>query len=116
MWGKNRSRPVEGIDPIDALIEMLDILGFDPARTSTEAGEAVVLRTCPLINMVVGDPDVMCELHQGMIDGVMQKVGASEGVKLIPFHSEHGCRVEVSRRGSQQPAPRTVEPPIRKAG
>ncbi len=111
MWGKNRSHPMDGDDPVDALVEMLDILGFDPARTSTEAGEAVVLRTCPLINMISGDPEVMCELHQGMIDGVMQTVGASEGVKLIPFHSEHGCRLEVSSR-----RPQPIAAPTRRAG
>lgn len=100
MWGRTRSRHKEGDDPVEALVEMLDILGFDPTLASTEAGDAVVLHTCPLIGMVSDNPEVMCELHQGMVDGVMRKLGAAEGVRLIPFASPEGCHVELAHRST----------------
>lgn len=96
MWGSTRTRDLSADDPVNSLVEMLDILGFGPTLTLTESGEAVVLRTCPLIGMVSDNPEVMCELHRGMIDGVMRKLSASEGVTLVPFASEDGCHVELS--------------------
>lgn len=76
------------------LIELLDTLGFDPAPIATDAGRhGVVLRACPLLDTAGDHPEVMCELHRGMVDGVMRRLGASDGVTLEPFADPDGCRL-----------------------
>ncbi len=81
--------------PVGALVEMLDILGFAPARTTTDDGEAVVLRDCPLLDLAHEHPDVICEMHRGLVDGVMHRLGATQGVRLLPFSEPDGCRVDL---------------------
>lgn len=79
--------------PLDAVIEVLDILGFDPSAVHTEQGDAVILRTCPLLHMAHGSPEFICNIHQGLIDGVLRHIGAREGVELLPFSETDGCRI-----------------------
>lgn len=86
-------------DELDAVIELLEILGFDPAHTTTERGHAVLLRACPLLDLAHHDPQVVCEVHRGMIDGVLAKVGANRGLELRPFADDEGCLVIPNENG-----------------
>lgn len=98
IWGENEADALDDETKdrsVDAVVEVLDILGFDPARLSVTEGEALVLRTCPLLARSATDPSFMCEIHQGLIDGVLRRVGASEGITLLPFAEKNGCRVEI---------------------
>ncbi|HSN44540.1 MAG TPA: helix-turn-helix domain-containing protein, partial [Propionibacteriaceae bacterium] len=72
LWGRREAAALSGAEPIDALIEVLDMLGFTPARTESPEGSVVVLRTCSLLDSAhVDDATVMCDLHRGMIEGVV---------------------------------------------
>lgn len=99
IWGNQQAeslRPTRSIaeQPIDGLIEVLDMLGFTPSRTATEQGEAVILSTCPLLDLAEEHPLVICQMHQGMVDAVMRNFGASDGVELLPMADPDGCRVQ----------------------
>ena len=97
LWGETQTAALAGLPPedsVDAVVEVLDMLGFDPGRLSTDEGEALVLRSCPLLTGDHSDPTFMCEVHHGMIDGVLRRIGASEGLTLLPFAEPNGCRVE----------------------
>jgi len=105
IWGAERadavaSRLAAGASappgPADGLVEVLAMLGFEPERARTPADEpAVVLRACPLLGLAREHPEVICELHRGLVDGVMRRLGASGGVELIPFAEPDGCRVRL---------------------
>ncbi len=102
-WGDKRANDLtdeQARRPLDAVIEVLDILGFDPAEIETEAGDAVILRTCPLLEMAERSPEFTCNIHHGLIDGVLRRIGAREGVELLPFSEPHGCRMHLTRTGS----------------
>lgn len=103
MWGSNRAGQLarEDSDHIDAVVEVLDILGFEPERATTSEGEALILRTCPLLDLAHENPEFICQIHQGLIDGVLRRLGASEGVELLPFSDPDGCR---ARLGSTHPS------------
>ncbi|RMB62113.1 hypothetical protein EAX62_05940 [Tessaracoccus antarcticus] len=95
-WGTKRADELtrdHAEQPLDAVIEVLDILGFDPSTVHTEQGDAVILRTCPLLDMAHGSPEFICNIHQGLIDGVLRRIGAREGVQLLPFSEPDGCRM-----------------------
>lgn len=97
-WGEQRAADLDDATrshSVDAVVEVLDILGFDPARLAVEEGDALVLRACPLLTSSPGDQEFMCEVHRGLIDGVLRRIGAAEGVKLLPFADENGCRLEM---------------------
>ena len=41
-------------------------------------------------------PDVVCELHRGLVDGVLQRLGAHGGVALMPFSEPDGCLLRLN--------------------
>lgn len=98
-WGDRRAEKYsedysEGA--LQAVVEVLDILGFDPSTIQTDKGEAVILHTCPLLDMAHGSPEFVCNIHQGVIDGVLRRIGAREGVELLPFSEPDGCRMHLT--------------------
>lgn len=98
-WGNRRADDLTAEQqrrPLEAVLEVLDILGFDPAAIETDEGDAVVLRTCPLLQMAQDSPEFICNIHHGLIDGVLKRIGAREGVELLPFSEPHGCRMNLT--------------------
>ncbi len=98
-WGAKRADELTGAQSgtaLDAVVEVLDILGFDPSTLHTDQGDAVILRTCPLLDMAHGSPEFVCNIHQGLIDGVLRRIGAREGVELLPFSEPDGCRMSLT--------------------
>lgn len=97
IWGRREAAGLRGGEPVDALIEVLDMLGFTPERTECPEGSVVVLRTCSLLDASrPDDRTVMCDLHRGMIEGVVTSLGGRQGVLLEPLPTHQGCRVVVT--------------------
>lgn len=119
-WGRRLATTgAEPGNPVETAVAVLHRLGFDPhlrptpptdtqtgTGTGTEAqptvGEVEVhLRTCPFLELVGQQPDVMCALHAGMINGVLHAAGAPHGTAVLePFAAPNACvaRLRVSRR------------------
>lgn len=127
--------PTSSADPVTAVVGVLRQLGFDPrpapaadpaptgdrdaapqtpaagsGRTAgPESGEVEVhLHTCPFLELVGQQPDVMCALHAGMIRGVLHAAGATDGQAVLePFAAPTACvarlRVPVPRREGGRP-------------
>lgn len=101
IWGNQQAEHLTAADaqpgqaPIDGLIEVLDMLGFSPTRTATADGEALTLSSCPLLDLAVQHPQVICEMHEGMVDAVMRNLGSREGVELLPMADPTGCRIQM---------------------
>jgi Predicted transcriptional regulator len=52
----------------------------------------VHLRTCPFLELVGQQPDVMCALHAGVIRGVLRATGAPDGEAVLePFAAPNAC-------------------------
>ena len=81
---------------VTGLVEVLDALGFAPVRRDTAEGETVLLRACPLLGPATAHPEVVCQMHRGMVDGMVQRLGAREGVDLLPFSRPEGCEVTIA--------------------
>lgn len=97
IWGEKEAESLDEStsQSVDAVVEVLDILGFDPARLQVPDGQALVLRSCPLLQANPSDTTFICDIHHGLIDGVLRRIGASKGITLLPFAEENGCRVEL---------------------
>ena len=72
-------------------------MGFDPARQlGPDGAEEVVLRHCPFADGAMLAPEVVCELHLGMVEGVGAAIG-SPARMAFAFADPRlaGCRLVV---------------------
>lgn len=91
---------------MDTVIHQLALLGFDPAvelRDSPgQADEAasIAFASCPFRELAAVYPDIICELHRGITEGITEQVSRQGPGRLFvrAFSSlveEDPCRVEV---------------------
>ncbi len=77
-------------DPLASVVAMLDSLGFDPRRDRD--GTTVRLHACPLLDVAMEVPEVVCAVHQGMIDGACAELGHPDAtITLEPFGEADAC-------------------------
>ena len=69
---------------LDGLVVRLDSLGFDPAVASDGESATVAFTHCPFRDLAEADPDVVCGLHRGMVEGFVDATG---GAEVTTFHS-----------------------------
>ena len=115
---KGRSNPTRRV------VDLLARLGFSPRVGATaqpvEPGdgppelpmrELIELRTCPLLEVAVEFPDVICQAHHGLIEAAHTAAGGDpDGLELVPFAAPGACHVHLPRsipppRGSQGAPP-----------
>jgi predicted ArsR family transcriptional regulator len=68
---------------VEAAIGMLDELGFDPAAVTEDGTTTVAFGHCPFADLAASNPDLVCSLHRGMLEGFVDEVG---GAHLADFH------------------------------
>lgn len=97
------SGPGQGATPRQGVLTLLERLGFSPEEDET-AGDAaekpgapdVLLRTCPLLEAATRHPEVVCQVHAGLVAGAHAAHGGSaEGVLLEPFAVPGACRLSL---------------------
>lgn len=100
---------------VEAFIDELSKLGFDPvaedppvaANAGGHAGEGTRERTvvafgrCPFRELAVLYPDLVCELHRGLSDGIASAAGEESGAHLTlesfsTLVDEDPCRAELT--------------------
>jgi predicted ArsR family transcriptional regulator len=87
-WG---SRLMEGrvdVDsPDEAVIDLLGTLGFDP-----DEGRSVVrLRQCPMLDVARRHPEVVCQVHLGLVEGALATAGGDASEVSLDAFAEHGA-------------------------
>lgn len=73
-------------------------LGFAPRVQATPSGAEVILDRCPFADPAEAAPDVVCEMHRGIAEGIAEQVDDGAVVAGLVVHPPHraGCRIEVS--------------------
>ncbi|TDE88769.1 ArsR family transcriptional regulator [Occultella glacieicola] len=78
----------------DEVIDTLDGLGFDPEPE--DGSDVVRLRRCPLLEAAHRHERVVCGVHLGMVQGLLEESGATAaGVRLEPFAERGACLLHV---------------------
>jgi predicted ArsR family transcriptional regulator len=76
------------------VVEVMASLGFDPdadARATTAA-----LRRCPLLDAARRHPEVVCQVHLGIVRGAMDVLGGDpERTDLLAFAEPGACRLHL---------------------
>lgn len=77
-------------EPRRHVLALLERLGFSPRPE----GREVELRTCPLLDAATRHPEVVCQVHAGLVSGADAAYGGTgEGVRLVPFARPGACHL-----------------------
>jgi predicted ArsR family transcriptional regulator len=85
---------------LEALVDELADLGFDPAVADDGSVTTVGFTHCPFRDLAEAYPDVVCELHRGIVEGVIQGVPNAEVMveAFATLADRDPCRVELTSR------------------
>ncbi|MDQ2660786.1 MAG: hypothetical protein M3Y52_02805 [Actinomycetota bacterium] len=85
---------VDGVDGVETLVDVLDGLGFDPVPVDESTIE---LRACPFRTAAREHPQVVCSVHRGLVEGILEQRGSDRHPNLLPFVQPELCLITLSR-------------------
>jgi predicted ArsR family transcriptional regulator len=86
----------EGEPCVAALTAELDRLGFDPAVAGDDDDATVAFAHCPFRELAEANPDVVCSLHRGLVEGFVSAVGGARVVEFRNVVDRRPCQVELA--------------------
>ncbi len=98
---------------MSAVLAQLDAMGFDPAvataQDADDEGAVVELATvafahCPFRDLAEQRPDLLCSLHRGLIEGVVEASGEGTVVGFGSLVDRNPCQVEIRVPAAPEPA------------
>jgi predicted ArsR family transcriptional regulator len=108
--GRRRGRELSGSHAADerpclrALTEELSTMGFDPIVEIHDGGAsaAIAFRRCPFRELAAVYPDLVCQLHRGLTEGMLSELSGGQDCRVEGFSTlvdADPCRAEVSISG-----------------
>ena len=84
-------------DPLDVLEGEMAGRGFEPRRETRGDVVELVLQRCPFEAAATAAPEVVCQIHRGLAQGVLEAMGANLRVRdLVTHEPKHaGCRLQL---------------------
>jgi predicted ArsR family transcriptional regulator len=83
---------------IEAVTTMLGELGFDPAVVHDDGLATIAFTHCPYAELAAAHPDVVCQLHRGLIEGFVELIGGAGVDQFRTLADRDPCQVELSIR------------------
>lgn len=87
-------------DAVAVLLSVARRLGFEPrVAAETADGEVdVVLERCPFVGPAASSPEVVCALHRGIAEGIVETAGGGVVVTglVVRPPERAGCRIQVA--------------------
>jgi predicted ArsR family transcriptional regulator len=94
-WGAEAGKRTRSRSCAKALTAELERLGFDPA-VETSGGEATIaFLHCPFRELAEAYPELVCNLHRGICEGVVGAVGGGSVEDFATLYDHDPCRVTV---------------------
>ena len=106
--GRRAIGPPRGdADPLDVLEAEMTRLGFPSQREETGSGVELVVSHCPFASAATVNADVVCELHRGMAQGMVDALGGGMlQVGLVRRDPRTGgCRIQLESRDEEPRRP-----------
>lgn len=85
-------------DLVDALEGEMAAFGFDPARADDGDDVTIAFTHCPLRDLAEAQPELVCAMHQGMVEGFLACGSGAEVRRFHPLVDRTPCQVDVVRR------------------
>ncbi|MCZ7627803.1 MAG: helix-turn-helix domain-containing protein [Microthrixaceae bacterium] len=76
-------------------VAMLEELGFDPAYVAEGGRTSVAFGHCPFGELAQAQPQVVCALHRGMMEGFADERGGGMVESFCDISARTPCRAEV---------------------
>lgn len=109
-WGNKLLDDVSPeLTPEQAVERQLAEVGFAPERV--EEGEWRLLR-CPLLASARRHPEVVCNVHRGVVAALFEGLGAPADVAVLPFIEPGACRIAAQPAVAQPAAAREATDPV----
>jgi predicted ArsR family transcriptional regulator len=90
-WGRH----LQQAEPGATIAELLDQEGF----AAEQQGDRLEMRRCPFYALAEGSPQVICTLHQGIVEGALEEAGSDQTVeRLDPFVEPRLCVAHLTTR------------------
>jgi len=93
--GRADGQRATGRPCLDALVRELDRLGFDPAVAGGDDNATVAFAHCPFRELAEANPDLVCSLHRGLVEGFVAEVGGGEVIAFRTLVDRDPCQVEL---------------------
>ena len=90
----------EGADALEALEDEQARLGFDPEVVGLDEGAVMAFAHCPFRELAEQHPDLVCSLHQGLVEGLVARLGGAEVTVFHPLADRTPCQVELALSGA----------------
>ena len=87
---------------LEAVLTVLEELGFDPQMEPSTDQPCLVLHQCPFADVAIKDRSVVCRVHLGMLSATFERMAPTMSVAgLDPLVSEDPLRCVVHLQGSE---------------
>jgi predicted ArsR family transcriptional regulator len=80
----------------EALTQELAALGFDPESVVDEDGATIAFTRCPFRELAEANPDLVCSLHRGLVEGFVDARGDGAVVAFHDLADRTPCQVEIA--------------------
>ena len=81
-----------------ALQAELADMGFDPVEQREGDTTTIAFASCPFRQLAEAFPELVCHLHRGMIEGMVEVLGGDEVVRFATLADRDPCQVELAAR------------------
>jgi predicted ArsR family transcriptional regulator len=79
----------------EALTAELAALGFDPESVVDDDGATIAFTRCPFRELAEANPDLVCGLHRGLIEGFADRRGDARVLEFHDLADRSPCQVEI---------------------
>jgi predicted ArsR family transcriptional regulator len=94
--GEADAAAMGGAGCVEGLVARLDALGFDPAVAADDHEVTVAFAHCPFRELAEANPEIVCALHQGLVEGVVDGLGGAGVETFHPLTDRTPCQVELA--------------------
>jgi predicted ArsR family transcriptional regulator len=99
-WGVEAGRRARSRSSVKALEGELSRLGFEPATETADGEYEGSLRIhflhCPFRELAEAYPELVCNLHRGLCEGVVDQVGGGTVEEFATLYDHEPCHVTVA--------------------
>lgn len=85
-------------DTLSALRREQSRLGFDPEVATGDGAATMAFANCPFRELAERNPELVCGLHCGLVEGFVTELGGCEVAQFHPLADRTPCRVELISR------------------
>lgn len=99
-WGTEAVKRTRTRSCVTALERELTRLGFEPATTAAdgaaEGGTRIEFLHCPFRELAEAYPELVCNLHRGLCEGVVDQVGGGSVEDFATLYDPEPCHVTLN--------------------